>query len=162
MSKPTEKPAEAESKPSKKRTIIIILIAIIAIGAGAGGTWYFMKNSADAAAEPEQPKEKPITFINLDTFTVNLQPEENGQYLQVGLTIKARESDVGTMISKQMPEIRNRILLLLSSKKSSDLSPKLGKEQLGLEILREIRQSLDTEEMKKDVIEVLFTSFVIQ
>ena len=161
MSKPTEKPAEAEGNPGKKRTIIIILIALIAIGAGAGGTWYFMKNSG-GAAEPEQPKEKPITFINLDTFTVNLQPEENGQYLQVGLTIKARESNVGAMITKQMPEIRNRILLLLSSKKAAELGPKLGKEQLGLEILREIRQSLDTEEMKKDVIEVLFTSFVIQ
>ncbi|MER2511896.1 MAG: flagellar basal body-associated protein FliL, partial [Nitrosomonas ureae] len=149
---------------SKKGLIIIILIAIIAICAGAGGTWYFMQMSGDGEGETEKakPKAKPTTFIDLDIFTVNLQPEENNQYLQVGLTIKARETEVVQEITKQMPLIRNRILMLLSSKKAADISSIAGKQQLSQQVSDEIRQSIDSEDLQEDVREVLFTSFVIQ
>lgn len=154
----------AEGGKSKKRLIIVILIAILAIGAGAGGTWYFMQQAGDEEAEEEKPKPKakPTTFIDLEVFTVNLQPEESGQYLQVGLTVKARETEVVQEIAKQMPSIRNRILMLLSSKKAVEISGINGKQQLSQQIADEIRQSLDSEDLQEDVREVLFTSFVIQ
>ena len=95
-------------------------------------------------------------------FTVNLQPEDSGQFLQVGLTIKTRESPVGAAIAKQMPEIRNRILMLLSSKKAADVAGIVGKQQLSQQITEEIKQSMGSDELKEDVLEVLFTSFVIQ
>lgn len=162
MSKPTEEPSPADGKKSKKRLLIIILIAVLAIGAGAGGTWYAMKMSGDEGAEPPKPKEKPTAFVNLDMFTVNLQPEDSGQFLQVGLTVKTRESPVGAAIAKQMPEIRNRILMLLSSKKAADVAGIVGKQQLSQQITEEIKQSMGSDELKEDVLEVLFTSFVIQ
>lgn len=164
MSKSNETPPAAEGKKSKKGLVIIILIAIIAICAGAGGTWYFMQISGDGESETEKPKSKvkPTTFIDLDIFTVNLQPEENNQYLQVGLTVKARETEVVQEMAKQMPLIRNRILMLLSSKKAADLSSIAGKQQLSQQISDEIRHSIDSEDLQEDVREVLFTSFVIQ
>lgn len=162
MAKSIEAPAAAEGKKGKKGLIIIILIAIIAIGAGAGGTWYFMKMSGDEEAEPVKPKPKPTTFVDLDIFTVNLQPEESSQYLQVGLTVKARETEVVQEIAKQMPDIRNRILMLLSSKKAVDIAGIQGKQLLSQQIVEEIRQSLGSEDLQEDVREVLFTSFVIQ
>ncbi|SEF41794.1 flagellar basal body-associated protein FliL [Nitrosomonas ureae] len=164
MSKSSATPPAAEGKNNKKGLIIIILIAIIAICAGAGGTWYFMQMSGDGEGETEKPrpKAKPTTFIDLDIFTVNLQPEENNQYLQVGLTIKARETEVVQEITKQMPLIRNRILMLLSSKKAADISSIAGKQQLSQQVSDEIRQSIDSEDLQEDVREVLFTSFVIQ
>ncbi|MER0216817.1 MAG: flagellar basal body-associated protein FliL [Nitrosomonas sp.] len=161
MAKTMEAPA-AEGKKSKKGLIIIILIAIIAIGAGAGGAWYFMKMSGDEEAEPEKPKTKPTKFMELDIFTVNLQPEDNSQYLQVGLTVKVRETEVVQEITKQMPDIRNRILMLLSSKKATDIAGIQGKQLLSQQIVEEIKQSLDSEDLQEDVREVLFTSFVIQ
>lgn len=159
-------PAAAEGGKSKKGLIMVILIAIIAIGAGAGGTWYYMQQAGDEESEEEKPKPKaklkPTTFIDLEVFTVNLQPEESGQYLQVGLTVKARETEVVQEIAKQMPSIRNRILMLLSSKKAAEISGITGKQQLSDQIADEIRQSLDSEDLQEDVREVLFTSFVIQ
>ena len=155
----------ADGGKNKKGLIIIILIAIIAIGAGAGGAWYFMQQAGDEESEEEKPKakakQKPTTFVDLEIFTVNLQPEESGQYLQVGLTVKARETEVVQEIAKQMPSIRNRILMLLSSKKA-EISSIAGKQQLSDQITDEIRQSLDSEDLQEDVREVLFTSFVIQ
>ena len=162
MAKTMEAPAAAEGKKGKKGLIITLLIAIIAIGAGAGGTWYFMKMSGGEEAEPAQPKPKPTKFVDLDIFTVNLQPEENSQYLQVGLTIKANETEVIQEITKQMPDIRNRILMLLSSKKAAEIAGIQGKQLLSQQIVDEIRQSLGSEELQEDIREVLFTSFVIQ
>jgi flagellar FliL protein len=162
MAKTMEAPAGGESKKGKKGLIIIILIAIIAIGAGAGGAWYFMKSSGGEESEPEKPKTKPTTFVDLDVFTVNLQPEENNQYLQVGLTIKTRQTEVVQEIAKQMPDIRNRILMLLSSKKATEIAGIQGKQSLSQQIANEIKQSLGSEDLQEDVREVLFTSFVIQ
>jgi len=162
MAKTMEAPVAAEGKKGKKRLIITILVAIIAIGAGAGGTWYFMKMSGSEESESAQSKPKPTKFVDLDVFTVNLQPEENNQYLQVGLTIKARETEVIQEITKQMPDIRNRILMLLSSKKAVEIAGIQGKQLLSQQIVEEIKKSLDSEELQDDIREVLFTSFVIQ
>ena len=157
MSKTMEAPAAAEGKKGKKGLIITILVAMIAIGAGAGGTWYYMKTSG---GEEEPAKPKPTAFADLEVFTVNL--DEDGHYLQVGLTVKIRETPVAAEIKKQMPEIRNRILMVLSSKKPAEISNTAGKQQLSQEILNEIKQSLSSEEFQEDVLDVLFTSFVIQ
>ncbi|MBS0425376.1 MAG: flagellar basal body-associated protein FliL [Proteobacteria bacterium] len=162
MAKTIEAPAATEGKKGKKGLIITLLVAIIAIGAGAGGVWYFMKMSGGEESEPAQPKPKPTKFVDLDVFTVNLQPEENNQYLQVGLTIKARETEVIQEITKQMPDIRNRILMLLSSKKAAEIAGIQGKQLLSQQIAEEIKKSLDSEELQDDIREVLFTSFVIQ
>jgi flagellar FliL protein len=61
-----------------------------------------------------------------------------------------------------MPEIRNRLLLLLSSKKPSEISTADGKKQLSAEITNEIRESLASTAMQEEILGVLFTSFVIQ
>ncbi|SFE99064.1 flagellar basal body-associated protein FliL [Nitrosomonas sp. Nm166] len=162
MSRTIETSSGADGKKNKKSLLIIILIAIIAIGAGTGGTWYAMKRLSSEESGPEKLKEKPTAFIDLDIFTVNLLPEENNQYLQVGLTAKTRETPVIAEIKKQMPDIRNRILMLLSSQKAANLASITGKQQLSRQIVDEIKQSLSSVELREDVLEVLFTSFVIQ
>lgn len=169
MSKAAEVPAGTdgkETKKGKKGLIIGILVAIIAIGAGAGGTWYFLKINGDAAEEPEAPKPKPkiktTKFLDLELFTVNLLPDDGSQYLQVGLTVKIKETPVEQEIANQMPDIRNRILMLLSSKKASEINTIVGKQQLSQQIAEEIKKGVKDEDLMTDIVEVLFTSFVIQ
>ncbi|MDH5551735.1 MAG: flagellar basal body-associated protein FliL [Nitrosomonas sp.] len=153
-----------KTKPNKKGKLLIILIVILALGGGIGGTWYYMQGQIEEyeGDEPRIPKKKPTTFVALDIFTVNLLPEESNSYLQVGLTIKAHETEVIDAIAGQMPEIRNRILLLLSSKQAAEISTIIGKQQLSTDITNEIKQVFDSEEMQNDIVGVLFTSFVIQ
>ena len=157
----SDKP-ETEKKSGKKGLIIMILIGVIAIGAGAGGAWFFMQGQQEDEFEPARPKKIPTAFKELDIFTVNLQPEEKGQYLQLGLTIKIRETDVAQEIDRLMPEIRNRILLILTSKTAIDLATLVGKQQLSSDLADEIKKSLDSETHREEILEVLFTSFVIQ
>ncbi len=154
--------AETEKSSGKKGLIIMILVVVLAISAGAGGAWFFIQGQLEDEYELARPKKIPTAFKELDIFTVNLQPEERNQYLQVGLTVKIRDTDVSLEIDKKMPEIRNRILLLLTSKTAADLSSLTGKQQLSAEIVDEIRKTLDSEMLREEVLDALFTSFVIQ
>jgi flagellar protein FliL len=61
-----------------------------------------------------------------------------------------------------MPTIRNRVLLLLSSKAVEELVTREGKEKLAAEIAAEVRKSLDGPEPTKGLEQVLFSHFVIQ
>ena len=153
---------KTEKKSDKKGIIIMILVAIIAIGTGAGGAWFFMQEQQENESEPPKPKKIPTAFKELDIFTVNLQPEEKGQYLQLGLTIKMRDTDVSIEIDRLIPEIRNRILLILTSKTANDLATLVGKQLLSSELTDEVRKTLESEAQREEILEVLFTSFVIQ
>ena len=58
--------------------------------------------------------------------------------------------------------MRNRVLLLLSSKKASEISSVEGKQQLAAEILEAVKQPFEKDGDEQDVTDVLFTSFIIQ
>ena len=163
MSNTASKEIESAQIPKKKNTLIMIIVVVtIALASGVGATWLLLKDQIQAAGGDATKPVLPTSFLDLDVFTVNLQPEDGNHYLQVGLTIKILQTKVGDTIKKQMPEIRNRILLLLSSKKPSEISTPDGKKQLSAEITHEIRASLDSTTMQEEILGVLFTSFVIQ
>jgi hypothetical protein len=76
----------------------------------------------------------------LEMFTVNLVPQEGQpQYLQAGLTLKLGEHVKEATIRDKMPEIRDRILMVLSSKKASDVLPAEGKKKLAKEIVAAVQ-----------------------
>ncbi|HMV13353.1 MAG TPA: flagellar basal body-associated protein FliL [Nitrosomonas sp.] len=155
-----------ESTGGKKKMIMLILVAILSIGAGVGGTWYFMQSQQ--GEEDEEPKKKkkkkPTEFIKFEPFTVNLQPEEDGErhYLQVEISLKVNQTEVVGIIKEKMPEIRNKALLVLSSKKASEIFTLEGKQQLGKVIVEEIQLIVGDEDFNEDIKETLFNSFIIQ
>lgn len=137
--------SEGAVKPKGKKPLIIaVAILVLAIGAGAG--WYFTKGKGDHGepakkAAPEKPKQSK--FVPLEAFTVNLQRGEEGdQFLQIGITLKIDDPDLEGKIKQAMPEIRSRILMLLSGKRASELVPVSGKKQLAQEILLEANTAL--------------------
>ena len=167
--------------PKNKGLLLKILLVLVPLTGGIGGTWFAMKalttppaaateaatspeNATEKAeeAEAEKAPEKASIFVPLDPFTVNLQPENGDQYLQVGLSVKVTEAVVADAIKQQIPEIRNRILLLLSSKKASEISTVAGKQQLSTDAMNEIKQSIGQEKLQRGITAVLFTAFIIQ
>jgi flagellar protein FliL len=155
---------EADGKPKKKGKLLIIIGLIAVLAGGGGGAWFFMqpKAGAKAAHAKKEKSAKPPTFVELDTFTVNLQPHSEGQFLQTALVAKLTDAAAGEQIKTHMPEIKNRILLLMSSKTAEELSSLKGKEQLGKAIAGQIKATLTDKEQAQHVAGVLFTSFVIQ
>jgi flagellar FliL protein len=166
--------ADAAAAPSgsKKKLIIMILAAILVLGAGAGAGWYFTQGAAahgeeDAPAKESKKKKKKdpdakAEYVPIESFTVNLQPENGEQYLQVQFTLQVGGAEQGTLVKDNMAIVRNRVLLLLSSKKASEISTVEGKQQLANEIKASITEPFEKDGDEQEVSDVLFTSFIIQ
>jgi flagellar protein FliL len=137
-------PAEAPASTPKKKSNLLLIITLVAtlLAAGGAGAWWFLSQSQGDDAEAEEIASRPSIFLPLDQFTVNLQPEEGQQFLQTALTLKLSEQEIADAIKAQMPEVRSRLLFLLSSKKPSQLSSLEGKNKLAEEILREVEAAL--------------------
>ena len=128
-------PATEAEAPQKKGGKLVLILGIVTVlaGAGGGGAWYFMRGADPNAAAA--PSAKPAVFLPLESFTVNLVgPEGAPQYLQAGLTLKLAAHVKQDVVKERMPEIRNRVLLVLSGKKAADLLPVAGKNRLALEL----------------------------
>ena len=157
---------------SKKKLVVIVAAAVLLLGGGGGAAWYFMHAGDDAAESHETAKDgkkkkkketgvKP-EYVPVEQFTVNLQPENGEQYLQVQFTLQVEGAEQSTLIKDNMAIVRNRVLLLLSGKKASEISTVQGKQQLAAEIQAIIREPFEKEGDEQEVTDVLFTSFIIQ
>lgn len=132
---PAPAAAEAAPKPpSKKRLLLFVLIGLVVLAAGGGGGWWYFSHKGEASEEPKAEAPKPPVFLPLETFTVNLQLVDNPQFLQTAITLKVADSAIVEDIKLHMPVIRDRILLLMSSRKAADLLTVDGKRKLGDEI----------------------------
>jgi flagellar FliL protein len=100
-------------------------------------------------------------YEKLDTFTVNLEGGDE-HYLQAEISLKLAEADVGEQIKARMPEIRDRVVRILSAKNPDALTSVAGKDALAKELLENLNKLLGAGEGKKGVQAVLFTSFIIQ
>jgi flagellar protein FliL len=134
--------AEAPAAPPRKKSklLLIVLAVFVLLAAGAAATWWFMQPAdEDEEAEVEA---KPSIFLPLEQFTVNLQPEEGQQFLQVAMTLNVSDPEIAEGIKAQMPQVRSRVLFLLSSKKPSELSSVEGKNRLSEQLIQEVEAVL--------------------
>lgn len=145
------------AKGKSKKLILIAAVLLLAGGGGAG--WFFMQKPK-AEAQTEAPvKKAPSVFVNLEPFTVNLADRD--RFLQVGMVYEVEGNEIAEAMKTQMPVIRSRILLLLSSKTVEALTSVDGKQTLANELLVEARTPLAP---KGDtaIARLHFSAFVIQ
>jgi flagellar FliL protein len=173
--KPAAEAAPPKSGGKKLLIIIIVLLVLILVIGGAGTFFLLSRHSAndvdeeeEAVVEPVKKKKStkglPPVYVPMDAFTVNLIPESGDQFIQVVLSVEVDDAESGEQIKVYTPKIRNNVMLLLSSKKASELLTKEGKEKLSVEIRDQMNHVLDpgAREIGGPVREVLFTSFIIQ
>jgi flagellar FliL protein len=153
-----------EAKPKKSRLVAIIIALVIVLAGAGGAAWYFLGSKAAAEAEKAQATNvaSPPVFLPMEAFTVNLQSENGEQFLQTSFTLQVKSQEAVDLIKLYMPHVRSRILLLLSSKKASDILSTEGKDKLAQEIIAAIKKPFTPNGASVDVTSVLFTSFVVQ
>jgi flagellar FliL protein len=176
--------AAGEEVPKKKGKMMIIIIAVVAvlvIGGGVGAFLLLQKPAVekkakhatdDAAAEDEHgdaadeeeddhaEDEHPPIYVKLEAFTVNLADQES--MLQTEMQLLVADAKVSEKLTARLPEVRNALLILLSSKTPDDLSQPDGKTKLALEIQKSINDTLGIKKKSKGVKKVLFGAFIIQ
>lgn len=151
MSKPAKPakaaaaPADGAAPPAKSKKMLIIIIAVVVLALAGGAGWYFTKGKAAASEHKEEAKPVVVEpkFVHLgERFTVNLVHEEGDQYLQAGITLKILDPLLEEKIKATMPEIRSKLLFILSSKKPSEISTVQGKRVLVAQIITSIDKIL--------------------
>ena len=141
----------------------MIVAAVVACAATGGIVFFLTKGSSQAAAPVKHSAKVEIpVFVAIEPFTVNLQPENGDQYLQTALTLQVGGQAQVDLIKLNMPQVRSRLLFLLSSKKASEISSAEGKKKLSEEIIEQIKIPFVDKGAPQDVTGVFFTSFIIQ
>ena len=178
MSKTAPKPEAAAAAAvvappagaKKKKMLIMIIIAALVLAGGGGAAFVFLgqKDSGKKEGKKSAEKSAPPVFLALENFVVNLQSENNDKYLQAGITLQVKNEEQVNYYKANMPQLRSRILLLLSGKDSTELLTQEGKNKLANEITHQAELPYNKDEVSaKDAEErkisgVFFTSFMIQ
>lgn len=152
----------AAPKSSSKKLMLIIGLGVLVLALGGGTAFFFTQGKEDGHAAKKSVKAEPPEYLQLDAFTVNLQPETGEQYLQIQFTLQVANLQQVELIKTNMPKVRSRVLLLLSGKKASEISTVEGKRQLASEIIASVAQPFVDKGEPQQVNDVLYTSFIIQ
>jgi len=161
-------PKTDAAPPKAKSKMMIIIIAVVVLAAAGGGGAFFMMKGGEEHSEASPKKAKaaksaPPEYVPLTSFTVNLQPEgEAGQYLQVEMTLQVAGAEQAELIKTNMPLVRDRVLMLLSGKKASEITSTEGKQQLAKEIVEVTKQPFVDKGDEQEVTKVMFTAFIVQ
>ena len=151
--------------PGKKKKLLFLIVGIVGLLVLVGGgvaAWLMMTPPADQKKDQKASahEELPPIYEKLETFTVNLSDKES--YLQVELALKLSDPEVQAKLKTYMPEVRDVLLRLLSSKSVDELTTQEGKDKLAGEIQAQVNEILHVKAAGKGVKGVLFNSFIIQ
>lgn len=155
----------------QKPTLFIILAIINMVIVGAVGMMMYMGKKAEEAKpgldnviegekqalEEEAAAEEEFIgkLVPLETFLVNLAGTRGGKLMKINMSLEVGNDEVQAEIEKRKPQIRDIILILLSSKTYDQVSSREGKDFLRDEIKNTVNSFLTKGKVKR----VLFTEF---
>ena len=159
---------ETKSKGSAKKWIIIG-VAVLVLGGGVYAAWNLLfaerflgrNNPQTEKIGPSTAQAKAETFgttCKMDSFIVNLLDREGKRYLKTTIEFEVDNEDIGKELTRRTPQLRDAILMLLTSKSFGDISKPEGKLQLKNELIVRINQILPGTGIRT----LYFTEFVVQ
>jgi len=149
-----------EKKGSSLKWIVIGVVVLLVLGGGGFFSW---KTFINPAAK-ETGEEGAATLVALgptyplEAFIVNLAGTGGERYLKINMELELKESSLVSEMEKRKPQVRDTLLLLLSSKTFDDIATFRGKTKLRNEITSRLNAFLVPGSVKK----VYFTEFVVQ
>lgn len=162
-----EKSEEEVAAPAGKPWLLILVAALVAMGLGAGGTFFLLGSkpepaevsAGDEAAEPIEPDlEFKDRVFKLDPFVVNVTGEGYPRYLKMQVAFEMDTPEARLEIESRVAQVRDTTILLLSSKRLTDISDFEGKALLKDDLRERVNSTLKSGRVES----VLFTEFVVQ
>jgi flagellar FliL protein len=126
------------------------ITAIVPVAPAAGGH-----------GEGGEGGKQSLYFAIDPPLVVNFEDGSVVRFLQISMEIAAHDQKALDSVQKNIPLIRNNLLLLMSNRNYQSMMSREGKEKLRQEALTEIR-AVQKKAGGGDVDDVLFTSFVVQ
>jgi flagellar FliL protein len=115
-----------------------------------------------AAKGEEGGAAKNTLYFAIDPpLVVNFEDGSVVRFLQISMEVMAHDQKAIDSVQKNIPLIRNNLLMLMSNRNYQTMMSRDGKDKLRQEALTEVR-AVQKKEGGPDVDDVLFTSFVVQ
>jgi flagellar protein FliL len=158
--------------------IVVFVMALLAVVAGGSinaklhplpdlkmskdGLITAVATATSASAEGGEGGAKTAFYYAFDPpMVVNFEDGSVVRFLQISMEVMAHDQKAIDSVQKNMPLIRNNLLLLMSNRNYQSLMSREGKDKLREEALAEIRE-VQKKQGGGDVDDLLFTSFVVQ
>jgi flagellar protein FliL len=150
----------APDKGKGKMMLIIIIAAVVIVVAGGAAGYFFFAGGHAAKAEAKTETESTGTpsIYSLEPFIVNIYDGQDLRYLRVRVELEVANEEAKTEMEGRKAQLRDAILVLLTTKTMLDIRDQQGKNQLRQEIFTVANNILPPGKLKK----VYFTDFVVQ
>ncbi len=159
-----EEESEEEKKSPSKKKFLVIGIALIVLGAGGFGGWKFFlaektpAGDGETGEKTEEVAVAPGIMHKMEPFIVNLLDQGGKRYLKTQFQIEIDNEKTKTELDGRSPQIRDAILLLLTSKTFAEIGVPEGKIELRTELIQRVNDILTGGAIRN----LYFTEFVIQ
>lgn len=144
-----------------KKLFFILIPAVILLGGGGFAAYHFFlaKPKANAVSKPLNVSAiKSGPMINLKPFLTNLANKNRTSYIKVSISIELKQgSNIGAF-KQLIPQIRNSIIMIMSSKTSREINSPQGMLSLRHQIARELNSILGNH----TVTGVYFYNYLVQ
>lgn len=100
----------------------------------------------------------PGTIYDVDPFIVNLADTPEVRYLKLTVKLELESQEASAELASRVPQLRDTILVLLTSKDAASIRTPQGKFELRAEITQRVNSLLP----KPGVRAAYFTDFVVQ
>ena len=149
-------------KSRMRRFALIGLLAFALLAIAAGSAYYFLGQRKNAGhGTPVAVVEVPI-FVALEPMTVNLQPNGRSRFLHVAVTLKMTESKSQSQVTQYLPEVRSRVLTVLSNRAADSLGTVEDRALLAETIMAALNQPFAANSQPQKIAGVMFTTFMLQ
>lgn len=156
----------AESSGGPKKLLWVMIILVLLSSAGAAAAIYMVLDDRDATpedAEEQTAERQPPVFLTIEPFTVNLADDRQGtRLLYTGITLRVEDQETRELLEEHMPQVRSRLLTVLSGQEAGDLTSSEGKQRLASTINERLSEPFDENQPSLELREVLFTEFIVQ
>lgn len=150
----------------RNNLLIVIALLVLIVLSGANLLLLLKGDGASAidqtALSSQTPTVDPI-FVKIGPLTVNLRSDRYGErLLYTTLSLRAENEDTRDRVNQYMPEVQNRLLMVISSHTAEQITTTEGKQGLARDILSALEPPLAEAQAPLAISAVLFTDFIVQ
>jgi flagellar protein FliL len=163
MAQKDEQPAEKTPEKGKgKLKLILIVVGVVVLAVGGTAAFFMFsgggsKHSKGEGSHQAESHGAPVVF-SLDPFIVNIYDGQELRYLRVKVEMEVANEEAKAELGPRQAQLRDAILVLLTTKTMLDVRDQQGKNQLRQEIFNAVGRILPPGKVQK----IYFTDFVVQ
>lgn len=151
---------EGQEPKKSKFKLIIIVVAVLLLGGGGYFGWSMYQQKPDEALSETEEEAKVPVIHPLQSFIVNLADKKGmgKRYLKVTMEVEVENEKNRVKVENNTPQIRDTVLLLLSSKQINEINTMEGKLDLKQALLSRMNRITGEGIIKR----IYFSEFVVQ